>query len=395
MSVEIVHHPASAGEIAAIVATSFAAGLPLEVRGGGTKGAIGRPMQTGATLDISGLTGITLYEPAEMVIGCRAGTPVAELEATLAAKGQMLPFEPADYRQILGTSGEPTVGGMVATNNSGPRRITAGACRDSLIGVAFINGKGEAIINGGRVMKNVTGYDLVKLSAGAWGTLGVLTDVIFKVLPKPETSTSLVYAGLEPGRAAELLRSAMGTPFEVSGAATISGKAVLRLENFAPSVAYRSEKLARALAEYGQPEILTADASEALWRTIRDAVPMAGAGALWRISTAPDKGVALVEAALGALPATDWDGADTVLTDWSGGLVWLRTPDSLVAAEAVRTAVAAHGGHATLIRASASTRLAVAPFEPEAAPVAMLTRKIKEAFDPAGILNLSRLGEGR
>ncbi|MEM7711725.1 MAG: FAD-binding protein, partial [Pseudomonadota bacterium] len=182
--------PETEAELAEIVR---GANAPLSVRGGGTR----HVPAAGEPLTVSGLTGITLYEPGALTLVARAGTPVAEVEAALAAEGQRLPFEPMDHRGLLGTEGAPTIGGAVAMNVSGPRRVQAGACRDSLIGVRFVDGEGTVVKNGGRVMKNVTGYDLVKLLAGSRGSLGVLTEVSFKVLPAAATQATLRLDGLK------------------------------------------------------------------------------------------------------------------------------------------------------------------------------------------------------
>ena len=257
MSAAEIQYPASEGEVARIVSEANAAGLPIEIRGGGTKTGLGRPSQSAAVLSLAKLTGITNYDPSELVMAARAGTPLAEIEAALAANNQMLTFEPMDYRQILGADGEPTIGGVFAGNISGPRRILAGAARDNLLGVRFVNGSGEIVKSGGRVMKNVTGLDLVKVLAGSWGTLGVLCDVIFKVLPRPETAVTIAVSGLNDAEAAEAMAAAMAMSVEVSGAAHLpisvayrfgdrfNGEAttVLRLEGLTPSVEVRSERL--------------------------------------------------------------------------------------------------------------------------------------------------------
>lgn len=364
--------------------------LPARIEGGGTRQAIGRAVQTAATLATGGLRGITLHEPAEMVVAARAGTPLGELEAALAAEGQMLPFEPMDHRPLLGAAGVPTVGGMVAGNHSGPRRIKAGACRDALIGVRFVNGRGEVLRSGGRVMKNVTGLDLVKLLCGSWGRLALLTECTFKVLPLPEDSLTLVFEGLDDAAANALLTTALATPFEVSAAAHLpeavgEGRArtLLRLEGFAASIRYRADRLAAQLAGYGRAERIEGEASRSLWRSIRDVEPLAEPRerAIWRLSLPPRRGAEVV-----ARIRIDRDC--TVLYDWAGGLVWLATAEAGDAGEApVRAAARAAGGHATLVRGSLELRARIAPFEPLSGPLRALEEGIKKAFDPLGLFN--------
>jgi glycolate oxidase FAD binding subunit len=264
----IVHfEPASEEGIASVVRSAAAERVTLSIVGGGTRSGIGNPVRADRTLSTRRLAGIVTYNPAEMTMSALAGTPLAEIEAALDAKGQMLSFEPMDHRPVFDTSGEPTIGGVFAANVSGPRRYVAGAARDSLLGVRFINGRGETIKAGGRVMKNVTGLDLVKLMAGSYGTLGILTEVTFKVLPLPPTAATIIVSGLNDAEAAAAMAEAMAQPVEVSGAAHlpesvgrrfISGAlpegaaTALRLEGSAASVALRSEKLAAALARFGR-----------------------------------------------------------------------------------------------------------------------------------------------
>ena len=336
----------------------------LRIVGGGTRG-IG--LVAGAELSLAGLTGIKIYEPGALTLVAAAGTPLAEVEAILAAEGQRMPFEAPDFRELLGRSGGSTLGGVVAANASGPRRVQAGACRDSLIGVRFVDGRGAVIKNGGRVMKNVTGYDLVKLMAGSNGTLGVLTEVAFKLLPVPEAEVTLGIAGLSDVLAVQAMSAALGSPFEVSGAAHVPGQGTyLRIEGFAASVAYRVQRLQGVLARYGGAEVVPFD-----WALVRDVQPFRGRmGDVWRLSVKPSDAPQIVARM----------GADAVIYDWGGGLIWALVGDGVD----LRTRIGAFGGHATRLRGVASD---IPTFQPESAGVAALTAGLRAQFDPRGILN--------
>ncbi len=382
--------PTSEAEIEAIVAEAVAARTPLAIEGGGTRD-IGRPVQAARAVSTLGLSGVTLYEPSELVLSARAGTKLSEIEALLAGNRQRLAFEPIDWRPLLGTSGEPTIGGVTASNASGPRRIQAGAARDHLIGIRATTGRGETIKSGGRVMKNVTGYDFAKLAAGSWGTLGILTEVTYKLLPMAETETTLVYEGLDAARAVDAMTTALGTPFEVTGAAFLPGepsRTLIRFEGFSASCGYRAGRLSDMLAAFGAPERLHDEASQSLWTAIRDVRPLGATGSdvVWRISVKPTDGpqvVARLEAEVSA----------RTFLDWSGGLVWAAIDGPADGGAAtVRTLVAMLGGHATLVRAPHGLRAALPSFQPEAPAVAAITAKIRESFDPAGVLNPGRMG---
>ncbi|MGQ7793846.1 glycolate oxidase subunit GlcE [Faunimonas sp. B44] len=398
--------PESAEGVREVVAWAAAEERPLEVLGHGTKRTVGRPVQAEHALDLTSLTGVTLYEPEELVLSARAGTPIAQIEALLAGRGQELPFEPMDHGPLGGgAAGRGTVGGVVAANVGGPRRIKAGAARDHVLGVAAVSGRGEIFKAGGRVVKNVTGYDLSRGLAGSWGTLAVLTDVTLKVLPRAEAATTLVLERLADDDAVRALAAAMGSPYEVSGAAHLPaglagdlpglghGRAatLIRLEGFEPSVAYRAERLAGLFADVAPAERVSGEASAALWRAVRDAMPFAAsARPLWRVSVAPTAGPAVVSALAGRSVRHFYD--------WSGGLVWIEVPDEAddACAGLIRTAIeAAGGGHATLVRGSAALRTAVPPFQPQPAALAALSRRLKEQFDPNGILNPGRMAAGQ
>ncbi len=350
-----------------------AASGPLSIRGGGTR-SVGRPVE-GDLLDVSGLSGVTLYEPGALTIVAQAGTPVAEIEAALAKENQRLAFEPYDLTGLLGTRGTSTIGGIIATNASGPRRIQAGAARDFALGVRFVDGAGTVVKNGGRVMKNVTGYDLVKLMSGSWGTLGVLTEVSLKVLPAVEAVTTLVIPGLDPKQAVSVMNAALGSPYEVSGAAWIDGAAWLRVEGFSTSVAYRASALQALLRDHGDSHLDdTAD-----WTRVRDAAPLHGHTAVWRVSVKPSDAPFVIA----DLPK-DCDA----MMDWGGGLIWIGTGEASEVRHAhLQTSIARLGGHATLIKGPESMRAAVPVFQPEAPGVAAVSAALRSRFDPRGILN--------
>jgi glycolate oxidase FAD binding subunit len=387
--------PASEEEAAQIVREARAHSRRLAIVGGGTRSGLGRPSKAAAELRSRRLSGVVFYEPAEMTISARAGTPLSEIEARLDQRSQMLPFEPMDHRAIYGVEGEPTIGGIVAGNISGPRRISAGAARDSLIGLRLINGRGEAIKSGGRVMKNVTGLDLVKLVCGAHGALGLVTEATFKLLPRPEREASIVIRRLDDARGLAAMTSALGSPFGVSGAAHISAgmgrdfpRTFLRVEGFAASVEHRIGALLKLLAPFEASHTLEGEESQRLWRAVRDCEFLAEPRerAIWRASLAPSKGVEFL-AGLGKLALAHY-------YDWGGGLAWFATDAAVGVAQTVRATLRPFGGHLTLIRAPDELREGVDVFEPLTPAVAELTRGIKASFDPDGIFNFGRMYSG-
>jgi glycolate oxidase FAD binding subunit len=403
--------PVDLTELRDQIAGALAAGEPIEVVAGGSKRGLGRPVQAGHILDLTLLSGIRDYAPSELVLTAGAGTPLAEIERVLAEAGQMLAFEPPDWRGLLGSGGQdgmgPTLGGVLACNLSGPRRIKAGAARDHFLGFRAVSGRGEIFKAGGKVIKNVTGYDLPKLMAGSYGTLAALEEVTVKVLPRPETVAALLFANVEPTAAGRLMAAALGSPHEVSGAAYLpaetaipsaplanDGTVALRLEGPEQSVEFRRDSLMREHVTDGVCEILSGSEAIALWRAVGEAAPLAGlAGrAVWRISVAPARGAELGQELSRVLDAA-W------FLDWGGGLLWIAVAEAGDAGAAViRTTIrGADGrdtGHATLIKGSPALRGAVAVFEPQPAGLAALSRRVKDAFDPVHILNPGRMIEG-
>lgn len=395
--------PHSEAEAADLVRAAAQNRQTLEIVGTRSKSGLGNIVETEAVLSTTGLTGIVSYNPAEMVMTARAGTPLAEIEAALAENRHMLAFEPPLLNGIYGNEGQGTIGGLFACNLSGPRRIQAGAARDHLLGVRFVNGFGEIVSAGGRVMKNVTGLDLVKLMAGSHGTLGLMTELTFKVLPVPETSATVVLSGLDEEEASWAMAQAFSRSWEVSGAAHLpesckgrfhdgrlpdGAATLLRIEGLGFSVEERLQRMrteltGARLAELGHEE------SVALWREVRDVRPFHADGRarpLWKVSVAPSAGHQLLSA---LRMQTGVDG----YFDWQGGLLWLRM-EADAEAELLRGMIQQlGGGHATLMRGTDAERKTIPVFHPEAPAIAALTGRIRQKFDPAGIFNPGRMGQ--
>ena len=388
--------PGSPDELTALLAWAAAEGQPLEICGAGTKRGFGHAVAARYRVELAALAGIVEYEPAELLLVAGAATPMASIEARLAQAGQHLAFEPPDGGPLFGrAAGRATLGGTLAANLSGPRRLRAGAARDHVLGMTLASGRGELLRAGGRVVKNVSGYDLVKLICGSWGTLAVATEIAMKVLPAPERSGTVLIAGLPPSPAWRAMNEALSGPHEPSAAAHLppaaaarsavvgaAGRAVtaLRVEGPPASVAARLEALAALLAAHGPVEVLGDGDSLALWRELRDAARLLGAGeALWRLALPPAEGAGALEAV-----------ADGFL-DWGGGLLWCGGEATAAAAAAMRALARRHGGLATLVRAPAALKRQVPVFHPQAPARAALERRIARGFDPAGILNPGRM----
>jgi glycolate oxidase FAD binding subunit len=396
--------PADAQALRDAVAWAAEAAQPVEIVAGGSKRALGRPLQVAHTLDLSALSGIVAYEPNELVLTARAATPLAEIAAALAAANQMLAFEPPDWGALLGNPAGQTIGGIISCNVAGPRRFKAGAARDHFLGLAGVSGRGEIFKAGGKVVKNVTGYDLCKLMAGAYGTLVALSEVTVKVLPRPEKTRTILVLGLDDARAVAAMTAALNGSYEVSGAAHLTaelarrsavsyvataGAAVtlLRLEGPGPSVADRGAALRDELAAFGPTEALHSVNSALVWREIGDAAPFAGSDAgraIWRLSLPPSDAPALIASLAGRLDAEHF-------LDWGGGLIWLAVAGADDGGARVIRAGLGSSGHATLIRAPVALRGAVPVFQPLTGPLAALAGRVKESFDPRRIFNPGRM----
>jgi glycolate oxidase FAD binding subunit len=399
-------------DVEQVVRAALASEQPLEIIGHGSKRVIGQPMATNALLDLSNLNAVTAYEPNELIISVQAGAPLADVQPLIDSKNQQFAFEPIDTSVLLGTPAIGTIGGMIGAGLAGPRRVKAGGVRDHLLGAHAVSGFGDSFKTGGRVVKNVTGYDLCKLLAGSWGTLAVMTDVTLKVMPKPESERTLMLRGLDDVTANQAMTAALGSPYDVSGAAHLPNSAfrpaadalaapgspgqavtLLRLEGIAASATHRAASLGKVLGPFGAVEVLEDAASMALWSSVRDVQPFAAAGALgawpvWRIVCPPASG-----GALGQALARETGG--DVIYDWGGGLIWAALPPKPDAqAAVVRQRVDAAFGHATLIRASEQIRRNVDVFHPQQRGLAGLSERVRGSFDPRNILNRGRLTRG-
>jgi glycolate oxidase FAD binding subunit len=399
-----------AGDVEQAVRAAIASDQPLEIIGHGSKRQIGQPMATNALLDLSALNAVTSYEPNELIITVQAGAPLADVKSLIDSKNQHFAFEPVNTALLLGTPGEGTIGGMIGAGLAGPRRVQAGGGRDHLLGAHAVSGFGDSFKAGGRVVKNVTGYDLCKLLAGSWGTLAVMTEVTLKVMPRPESERTLVLRALDDVTANRAMTAALGSPFDVSGAAHVPNSALrgslgglgevaraavtlLRLEGITASATHRAAALAKVLSPFGAAEILEDAASVAVWSSIRDVEPFAARGALgawpvWRIVCPPAAG-----GALGQALARETGG--DVIYDWGGGLIWAALPPTADAQAAlVRPRVEAVGGHAMLLRAPDEVRRNVDVFHPPKRGVAALGERVRLGFDPKNILNRGRMTRG-
>jgi glycolate oxidase FAD binding subunit len=399
-----------AQDVEQVVRAAIASEQPLEIIGHGSKRLIGQPMATNALLDLSALNAVTSYEPSELIITVQAGAPLADVQSLIDSKNQQFAFEPVDTAPLLGTASKATIGGMLGAGFAGPRRIKAGGARDHLLGAHGVSGFGDSFKAGGRVVKNVTGYDLCKLLAGSWGTLAVMTEVTLKVMPRPESERTVVLHGLDDLTANRAMTAALGSPFDVSGAAHVPKSAlqrpvnglgkhgwpsealtVLRLEGILASVEHRAAALRGLLAPFGAGQIIEDDAASAgIWHSVRDVIPFATSGAMgawpvWRIVCPPAAG-----GALGHRLSQETGG--DVLYDWGGGLIWAALPPKPDAqALTVRQHVNVLGGHATLVRASDELRRKVDVFHPQPAGLAALSERVRQSFDPKSILNRGRM----
>jgi len=384
---------------------ALAGNKALSTIGSGSKQTLGRPVELDAQMDISGLAGVEMYEPAELVMKARAGTKLADVKSILLEQGQELAFDPPDYGQLLGfDAGHGTLGGLFSCNMSGSRRVKAGAARDHLLGVQGFTGRGQPFHTGSRVMKNVTGYDLCKLVAGSYGTLAVATNLTFKVLPKAEKTRTVLVFGVELETAVGLMRDGISSVHDVTSAAYLpdeiatrtgidyvagAGTSVVafRIEGPGPSAEFRCNAIRKMMSEHGNTEELHGHNSETLWAYIGDVTAFAGSDdPVWKLSIPPSKAVSVIGKIREAEPEAAY------YLDWAGGLIWLglRTLASDGGANLVRGTIGADG-HATLMRGSEKLRRSIAPFHPLDPVVAKITRRIKVGFDPQNILNPQRM----
>ncbi len=374
--------PENEAQVCEIVGWALNAQTSLRIHGHDSKVGLGAPVAATHQIDLSRLDGIISYAPEELVLTARAGTPIAVISALLREHRQHLAFEPPDWGPLFGAdAGRGTIGGIIACNASGPRRFKSGAARDHFLGFSTVNGRGEIFRAGGKVVKNVTGYDLPKLFAGAYGALGVMTELTLKTMPTPADSATLVLRDLDDATALAALRRAAASTLEPSGLAHLpacltGGRAqtLFRLEGPFAAVTDRHNRLKALLSGAGEWESLGADAAQILWRSVRDARFFeTDTTPLWRLSVSPGDGARIVSQI----------APHKYYYDWIGGLIWLLSDD----APRVRETVKKTGGHAMLFRAPDPLRRTVPVFEPPSTALGMLEQRVREAFDPCRIFN--------
>jgi len=352
-----------------------APGPAFELVAGGSKRGIGRPVQ-GPILDLSAFSGIVDYQPGELVLTARPATALTHIESLLAAQRQRLAFEPPSSA-LFEPSCDQTLGGVLMANSSGSRRVSAGSARDHFIGLRAVNGRGEAFVGGGRVVKNVTGFDLPKALAGSWGTLAVLTEVTVRLVPSAEFERTVLLTVPSVAAAVALCSQALGSMFEVSSAAFVPARGVaLRLEGLVTSVQSRVSGLL-SLVNRTPDCVLDGAVSGQFWREVGAALALAQFPVIWRLSVAPGQAARI----LGEIEPAAFQ------LDWGGGLIWVGA-DTV---ERSRIRGALRGGHATLIRAPDAERRAGGVFEPQAPALAAIAARFKAAFDPDERLNPGRM----
>jgi glycolate oxidase FAD binding subunit len=395
--------PRNAGDVTDAVRWAAAEGEALEVLAGRTRRTLGRPVDAIHVLDVSALNGVVSYEPEELILTVLPATPLADIEALLASRKQCLAFEPPYL-----VAGVSTLGGTIATAFSGPRRPKVGSVRDHVLGITAVSGRGELFTGGGKVVKNVTGYDIPKLLTASYGTLAVFTEITVKVLPAPDDTRTLLVSGLTPAEAVLAMTTVLQSTADASGACHLPpgivapGKSLneattaIRLEGVTPSVEFRLARLRDQLSAKGSIAVLDRDASIAFWKAVRDVAPFAAdtSHMLWRISVPPAQGAEILARIERSLP-----GAKSFL-DWGGGLIWLQidagaeSAAAAAVAQKVRAALSDYSGHATLVRASADVRRAVDVFHPQPQALAALSNRVKSQFDPKQVLNPGRMYAG-
>lgn len=378
--------PTNEGEIIDAIADAARTHDTLAIVAGGSKALIGAPT-TGRRLSLAHIRGVVDYDPAELVLTVRPGTPLADVHALVAGEQQMLAFEPFDHDPIFGNaSGRATIGGVVAAGVAGSQRVSCGGARDHLLGFRAVSGHGQLFVAGAKVVKNVTGFDLPKLAAGSWGRLFAMTELTLKVLPLPRVTTTLAIEGLDLAKTLNAMAAAMGSQAEVAAAAHVPGHlrcgralTAFRIQGVGPSVMARCNMLKALFGAVRQVATLDEIEAATFWGDLRSMAPLGAVRALWRINVSP-------RAAQGVISDLRPLGAEWML-DWAGGLIWLSFDGE---AQAVRDAAHRAGGHAMLVRPNKTMHAAVTAFHPAESGLAALETRIRRAFDPAGVFETGR-----